>query len=1753
MMDSYRLPNPIPARSALKQALKIVCFILIVVFGFLLRSYNLEWDMGTHLHPDERFLSMVESSIQPVNSLSEYFNTEISTLNPHNQGYGFFVYGTLPVFIIRYIGEFTQQTGYDPITLLGRQLSVLTELATIVLLFFIGRKLWNDWLGLGAAAFYAFSVVPIQQAHFMTVDTFTNTFGLLTVYAGVLIQMLPPISSSRKLRGRELWLFVLFGIALGMATASKANAVTLALLLPMVLYLRYRKAQLQGSEMDGYWRSLGLMALAGVVSFLTFRVFQPYAFAGPSFLNFSLNPKWLTNMQELSAASSGLSDSPPALQWARRSFFFGPYNLAVWGMGLPFAVLAFAGLISQIYTGIKQKTYQYYPIILWTIFYFVWQSASWTSAMRYYLLIYPLLAISAAWLGIKLFALKIDLTFWKIRFWIWTARIFVILALLATATWAFAFTRIYSREFTRVSSSEWIYQNLPGAITITNETTTAIEKMPISFPAEATVQGNEPFYLVYRSTKNENLDSISLPNVSDETNQKENSLYTLEVFLIKDGKKTLGSPVKAQLFSEDENSPSKLIFKLPLYLLLEYETYLFEIRAVSPQSITHYQGEPQLSFPRSDGSFHNLTLPRIPGKISVGVTKQVRFSVAEAGNITKLEIPHLLDYSQNPALKKVDFRLSVFNHPELASFGTLEGDFLNPANGIGDSYFVSFSEPLKVNGQEELLLEIALTEGEGYLGINAPVNLLETSWDDALPVSRVGYIPYGDTYGVYQGKNLELYWAEDQNKLDRMLDYLNFSDYILMSSNRVWGTTVRVPERYPLATLFYQELMGCPEGSNIVFCYNDAELGSNLGRLGFDLVHVGTSYPNLGNLRFNDQYAEEAFSVYDHPKTLVFRKNASFDLEKVRTLFAQVDLDKVVNITAKQADAYKTANTPKSQLQLTPAEMLTQTQGGTWSELFNRESALNRYPFFGAAILYLFISLFGWLSFPMIRLALGGLQDKGFAFAKISALLGLAYLVFIAGNFDIPATKTTIMLFFMLIIAVNLIIAFFTRKSLLIDLKRLWKQYLLVEVLSLLAFAFFLYVRYQNPDLWHPWKGGEKPMDFSFFNAVLKSTIFPAYNPWFAGDFINYYYYGFVILAMPVKLLGIVPSIAYNIILPIWYALVFIGAYSVGWNLMKSFLKQAPQFRLFGQPFWAGIWSALLLVFLGNLGAVRLFKETLEKLGAEGTDLALVTAFQKLGFFFSGLAKYLQKTPLPLYPGDWYWVPSRMIPGEPITEFPMFTFLYADLHAHLMVMPVAILAVAWALSFLQTRMNFGDNLKHRMIKLITVFGLGALVLGALKPINTWDFYTYPLLAIAVVLYTGFRYPRPAMHKWANIYNHLSPILLAIALFGFSVLMYKPFNELFRPGYNKVALWEGARTPLKSYSGHWGVFIFIVVIFLLWQLFTWLKTTRLSTFKKYVSHRGKIILAFGLLAFAFIGLLVMKVVVVVYALPICVLALFLLLTEEKSDAKRLTYFIIGTAFLLTILVELIWPEGDNGRQNSVFKLYLQAWILLSLVAGPAMMVIWNAHKKWKSPFQQLFEIILICFLAGAAFFPVMAGIDKMTDRMDKDAPHTLDGMTFMKTSSYIEPGVLDPQRPHQVQAMSLAEDYEAILWMQENVKGSPVILEGQAYEYRWGNRFTIYTGLPGVVGWNYHQRQQHAVLADNRVQDRVDSVNEFYNTNNLEYVKQFLREYQVGYIVVGQLEARFYPGGGLEKFSQNEGILWDNVYNSGQTRIYQVKP
>ena len=123
-------------------------------------------------------------------------------------------------------------------------------------------------------------------------------------------------------------------------------------------------------------------------------------------------------------------------------------------------------------------------------------------------------------------------------------------------------------------------------------------------------------------------------------------------------------------------------------------------------------------------------------------------------------------------------------------------------------------------------------------------------------------------------------------------------------------------------------------------------------------------------------------------------------------------------------------------------------------------------------------------------------------------------------------------------------------------------------------------------------------------------------------------------------------------------------------------------------------------------------------------------------------------------------------------------------------------------------------------------------------------------------------------------------------------------------------------------------------------------------------------------------------------------------------------------------------------------------------------------------------------------------------------------------------------------------------------GTPTIVEGHTSEYRWGSRFANYTGLPTIVGWNWHLRQHNAVLPGSVVEKRIEELNNFYNTVDEDQAREFLDRYQADYIIVGDLERARYSPDGLKKLEQlaADGVL-DIVYPedglAGEVTIYAV--
>jgi YYY domain-containing protein len=1635
-------------------------FLIVLIGAAFLRLQGSDWGELQHQHPDEGFLTSVTYDIGLVGAKNDtfplpttlsapwrvnyawefpdctqwggYFDTSCSPLNPHNRGHAFYAYGTLPVFMTRYLAVWTDQMGN--LKLFGRQLSAVMDLMAIALLYIISTRLYGKRVALLAATFSSLAVMQIQQSHFYTSDLFANFFIFLALYFAVEIltgkttritfDPLIPNEVQRTstwemlkklLKERDLILSVLFGLAFGMAIASKLNAAPLALILPLAFFIKYFKRDRDHDHPEIFSQVLIFLIVGGLMALISFRIFQPYAFDG-----LGLNPQWLSNIREQRAQANANADLPWNLQWARRSHMYSFENLTVWGLGLPLGILAWAGFLWMGWRSLRGEWRKHILIWSWTAGYFIWQSIQYNPTMRYELPIYPLLALMAAWLLIWLWdwgrQKDPDRKLIKTRRLAEIASLGIGLGVLtATALWAISFSGIYVRDETRIAASKWIYQNVPGPITLNiqllgDETV----HQPLPFPQGNAIQPGAPYDTFFVAQADGFLSDILLPHITD--------------------------PAASGL-----------------------QTFSLSVSS-GPQPVSAEQ-------------------------------------VLATTSIT-------------------------------ADFGS--GDPVQ-----GEPFLLKFDDPLLLTKSQTYYLHLETTGGTLLPGGSAVVN--ETDYDYGLPFRIGGYDGFG---GLYRGDlNLQVYWEDNADKLTRFITTLKAADYIFIPTNHQYGQITRLIERYPLTTAYYRLLLGCPDGKEIIWCYRTAEPGTFEGKLGFDLAAVFTSYPSLGNFEINDQSAEEAFTFYDHPKVMIFKKSANYDAAKMEALLTAVDFSNAVHLTPGQADNYKDLMLPAEQL-------ATQQAGGTWSELFDPQIFYNRNPFIGLVIWYLFIFFLGLLAYPIVRLALPGLSDRGYPLARTVGLLLWAWLAWMAGSLGLTYSRGMIALMLGLLVVMGVALAIYQRKELKTEIQTRWRYFLMVEGIFLLFFLLDLGIRLGNPDLWHPYKGGERPMDFSYLNAVLKSTSFPPYDPWFAGGYINYYYFGYVLVGTPVKLLGIVPTIAYNFILPTLFAMVAVNAFSVGWNIMDTGVKtdNGNWKRIFNRlPFMAGFSSAAAMLLLGNLGIIRMLYQGFQRIVAPDGVIESKIIFQNWWWAIQGFFKTLSGTPLPFITGDWYWLPSRVIPApgdvEPITEFPLFTFLYSDLHAHMIVLPLTLLVIAWALSVLVSRARWNGKLDS-----LIGIGLGGLVIGSLKPTNTWDYYTYLVLGMLAIGYgvwkSAFLQDRIRGIP-QTVWRAVLVVSAMLAVVTLSIVFFQPYSKWLSQAYGSVDYWKYGHTPIGSYLTQWGVFLFFIVSWMTWETRQWMAETPLSALNKLRPYRKWIESLLVNLAAFILVLLITKVAIAWLVLPMGVWAALLILKRDMPDVKRGVLFLVGTGLVLALVVEIIVLRGDIGRMNTVFKFYLQAWVLFGLSAAAAFGWLLTEIPKWRLNWQSAWYFMATGLILCASLFLILGGMDKIKDRWIPDAPRSLDSMTFMKYATYQDFGV----------DMDLSQDYRAIQWMQANVVGSPVIVEANVPEYRWGSRFTIYTGLPGVVGWNWHQRQQR-VMASNIVFQRVDEITTFYKTSDPLQAMDFLKKYNVRYIIVGQLERAEYRDvenidAGILKFDKYNGTLWQDVYRDDQTVIYSV--
>ena len=373
----------------------------------------------------------------------------------------------------------------------------------------------------------------------------------------------------------------------------------------------------------------------------------------------------------------------------------------------------------------------------------------------------------------------------------------------------------------------------------------------------------------------------------------------------------------------------------------------------------------------------------------------------------------------------------------------------------------------------------------------------------------------------------------------------------------------RLRDRYPMSSQYYRMLFA--------------------GDLGYRPVAEFTAYPRLGGLIIRDDNADESFSVYDHPHVLVFENTGRLKPELLRARLgrylpaARLPRERVARPRGARAvrspwraGAYGLARAlaaacirlgsaasgdRRVDRRLSPAPTpLTLSQPVDTLPVvadFRWNRAASESPLLAVVLWWLVLSLFGWVAWPLLFPLLGGLRDRGYGLARVAGWLLVGWVHWLGVSLGWWQNRVApIGAIVGLLAAAGLIAWLGAAACVWQPSGRQRRRTLLAEEgIFALAYLAFVGMRLLNPDLWQPWNGGEKFMEFAFLNATLRSPNFPPYDPYFAGGILNYYYYGFYLVGLVIKLTGIAAEVAFNLAVPGLFALTALGLFSVGSSL----------------------------------------------------------------------------------------------------------------------------------------------------------------------------------------------------------------------------------------------------------------------------------------------------------------------------------------------------------------------------------------------------------------------------------------------------------------------------------------------------------------------------------------------------------------------------------------------------------------------------
>jgi YYY domain-containing protein len=663
------------------------------------------------------------------------------------------------------------------------------------------------------------------------------------------------------------------------------------------------------------------------------------------------------------------------------------------------------------------------------------------------------------------------------------------------------------------------------------------------------------------------------------------------------------------------------------------------------------------------------------------------------------------------------------------------------------------------------------------------------------------------------------------------------------------------------------------------------------------------------------------------------------------------------------------------------------------------------------------------------------------------------------------------------------------------------------SIIFLSAFCLIVAVRAVDPAV-HP-IGGEKFLDYGLLRSLLRASVLPPEDMWFAGKSVQYYYGGHLLSALLAKLTFTAPRYAYNLALAGFYAAVVTAGYGLAGAIAIE--HGGPRRRAAG----------LAAFFIGLAANLYTFGQTVLWALPNNVSASLTTV---LG---------VPQSAVGWQPDQFsYWSASRVMSSEPanpdafslITEFPLFAWLNGDLHAHMMSTAFLLLVSALGFAYWQTPT---ERLRRRRL---LVFGAIPPVAGLVAVINTWSFpatlgVSWLALTFAPTSPLSLL-PRQVVARGRGVLGDIT---------GLATSWTAPKTRADLRAYA-----GRLRQELSQTGGALTLTVGLVLLGLIWSLPFWLGTATgrsvgvvpaanrsslggllivhggfLLVFVTYVARRGFNMSTESALR----ALTVVLGSVTAWAVGLAGLALFgpLLiggwyLLRTRTDMGYEMLLMIG-GLGIAILVEFLFvvEEAGPGRMNTVFKTYAQVWMLWSVAVGVmlarltsvghnSLSTVAGSDRLWRGV-GTVIVVFLIITTGLYAGFALPQHFERGSQTVDTFGP-TLDATAFIQV-----------QHPEEAAAIDYIDALD----------GTPTIVTSAPGGYRWdpstgkgASAAASLTGVPTVAGW-YHER---GYRGGEVYSERVDHVRAIYTGTPIEQ-QELLVTYNVQYVYVGPTERARY--------------------------------